>query len=107
MSAHPLEHQPHPHKNGKEIFEHITGTSCGAWWRSTVCTEGTPIGFGIYRIDGRDEGVDLQIGAARRRVPDPALPRFRQIHRRRRRFVLLLEEKRRPDRREHLELGPA
>ena len=39
-------------KNGKEIFEHITGTSCGAWWRSTVCTEGTPIGFGIYRIDG-------------------------------------------------------
>lgn len=38
--------------NGKEIFEHITGTTCGAWWHSTVCTEGAPIGFGIYSIAG-------------------------------------------------------
>lgn len=62
MSAHTHSNINHIHtKNGKEIFEHITGTSCGAWWRSTVCTEGTPIGFGIYRIDGAaDEGVDLQ-----------------------------------------------
>ena len=53
MSAHTHSNINHIHtKNGKEIFEHITGTSCGAWWRSTVCTEGTPIGFGIYRIDG-------------------------------------------------------
>ena len=53
MSAHTHSNINHIHtKNGKEIFEHVTGTSCGAWWRSTVCTEGTPIGFGLYRIDG-------------------------------------------------------
>ena len=53
MSAHTHSNINHIHtKNGKEIFEHVTGTSCGAWWRSTVCTEGTPIGFGIYRIEG-------------------------------------------------------
>ncbi|WP_295938314.1 calcineurin-like phosphoesterase family protein [uncultured Alistipes sp.] len=53
MSAHTHSHINYIHnKNGKEIFEHITGTSCGAWWRSTVCTEGTPIGYAIYRIDG-------------------------------------------------------
>ncbi len=53
MSAHTHSNINYIHtKNGKEIFEHITGTTCGAWWRSTVCTEGTPIGFGVYRIDG-------------------------------------------------------
>ena len=39
MSAHTHSNITHIHtKNGKEIFEHVTGTSCGAWWRSTVCT---------------------------------------------------------------------
>lgn len=53
MSAHTHSNINYIHrKNGKEIFEHVTGTTCGAWWRSTVCTEGTPIGFGLYRIDG-------------------------------------------------------
>ena len=52
MSAHTHSNINYIHrKNGKEIFEHVTGTTCGAWWRSTVCTEGTPIGFGLYRID--------------------------------------------------------
>ena len=32
MSAHTHSNINHIHtKNGKEIFEHITGTSCGAW----------------------------------------------------------------------------
>ena len=53
MSAHTHSNINYIHrKNGKEIFEHVTGTTCGSWWRSTVCTEGTPIGFGLYRIDG-------------------------------------------------------
>lgn len=53
LSAHTHANSNFIHQvNGKEIFEHITGTTCGAWWHSTVCTEGSPIGFGIYRIDG-------------------------------------------------------
>ena len=53
LSAHTHSNINYIHKiNGKEIFEHITGTTCGAWWNSTVCTEGTPIGYGIYSIQG-------------------------------------------------------
>lgn len=53
MSAHTHSNYKYIHTiKGKEIVEHITGTACGAWWRSTVCTEGSPIGFGIFRIDG-------------------------------------------------------
>lgn len=55
MSAHTHSNYKYIHTvKGKEIVEHITGTTCGAWWHSTVCTEGSPIGFGIFRIDGTD-----------------------------------------------------
>lgn len=36
----------------KEIFEHVVGTACGAWWKSTVCGDGTPNGYAIMRIEG-------------------------------------------------------
>jgi len=53
MSAHTHSNINYIHKvNGKEIYEHITGTTCGAWWKSTVCTEGTPNGYAVYDIDG-------------------------------------------------------
>jgi hypothetical protein len=55
MSAHTHSNINYIYPVGsKQIFEHVTGTSCGAWWRSTVCTEGTPIGYGIYRIEGAE-----------------------------------------------------
>lgn len=38
--------------NGKEIFEHVHGTACGAWWNSTICADGTPNGYAIYEIEG-------------------------------------------------------
>lgn len=51
MSAHTHSNINYIHRvNSKGIYEHITGTTCGAWWRSTVCTEGTPNGYGIYHI---------------------------------------------------------
>lgn len=53
MSAHTHSNYKYIHTvKDKEIVEHVTGTSCGAWWRSTVCTDGSPIGFGVFRIDG-------------------------------------------------------
>ncbi|MEG1885506.1 MAG: calcineurin-like phosphoesterase family protein [Alistipes sp.] len=53
LSAHTHSNQNYIHTvNGKEIYEHVTGTTCGAWWRSTVCTEGTPNGYGVYHING-------------------------------------------------------
>lgn len=38
--------------NGKEIYEHNAGATCGAHWHSTLNLDGAPIGYGIYRIDG-------------------------------------------------------
>ena len=41
------------HTSGsKRIREHIVGTSCGAWWHGTICTDGAPNGYGIYEFDG-------------------------------------------------------
>ena len=36
----------------KRIREYILGTSCGAWWHGTVCTDGAPNGYGVFEYDG-------------------------------------------------------
>ena len=33
-------------------MEHTHGTTCGAHWRSNVCLDGTPNGYGVYHING-------------------------------------------------------
>ncbi len=33
-------------------YEHVHGAACGAWWHSTINTDGTPNGYAIYRIEG-------------------------------------------------------
>ncbi len=38
--------------NGKKIYEHNAGATCGAHWYSTLNLDGAPIGYGIYRIKG-------------------------------------------------------
>ena len=38
--------------NGKTIYEHIHGAVCGGMWHSTVCVDGTPNGYGVYKIKG-------------------------------------------------------
>ena len=37
----------------KKIREYILGTSCGAWWHGTVCTDGAPNGYGVFEYDAR------------------------------------------------------
>ena len=48
----------HTHHNrnviGGNIYEHVHGTLCGAWWTGPVCEDGTPSGYGIYEVDGTD-----------------------------------------------------
>lgn len=36
------------------IFEHNHGTVCGAWWTGPVCGDGTPCGYGIYKVKGKE-----------------------------------------------------
>lgn len=34
------------------IFEHNHGTVCGAWWTGDICEDGTPNGYGVYKVNG-------------------------------------------------------
>lgn len=36
------------------IYEHVHGAVCGTWWASTICSDGTPNGYGVYEIDGNN-----------------------------------------------------
>ncbi len=36
----------------RNVYEHIHGAACGAWWKSTINVDGTPNGYGVYEIDG-------------------------------------------------------
>lgn len=49
MSGH--THNNHNVINGN-VYEHVHGTLCGAWWTGPVCEDGTPSGYGIYEVDG-------------------------------------------------------
>jgi len=47
----------HTHWNGNvtindDITEHIHGAACGAFWSGPINKDGTPNGYGIYRIKG-------------------------------------------------------
>ena len=46
----------HTHFNGNSIsenvYEHIHGTVCGAWWTGPVCGDGAPRGYAVYEANG-------------------------------------------------------
>jgi len=39
-----------------DIYEHNHGTVCGAWWTGPVCEDGTPCGYGVYKVKGTQLG---------------------------------------------------
>ena len=51
MSGHRHNNQNYAKGN---IFEHVHGTVCGAWWAGTICQDGTPAGYGVYEVNGTD-----------------------------------------------------
>lgn len=36
------------------LYEHNTGAVSGAWWQGDYCLDGTPVGYGVYEIDGSE-----------------------------------------------------
>ncbi|MBA4139299.1 MAG: calcineurin-like phosphoesterase C-terminal domain-containing protein [Segetibacter sp.] len=36
------------------VYEHVHGTVCGAWWTGPICGDGTPPGYAIYEVNGTD-----------------------------------------------------
>lgn len=54
FKAHLLTGHTHYNENREEegVFEHIHGALCGAWWTANVCSDGTPMGYGVYEVNG-------------------------------------------------------
>ena len=48
----------HTHNNTNNIsdnvYEHVHGTVCGAWWTGPICEDGAPRGYGVYTVKGND-----------------------------------------------------
>lgn len=48
----------HTHTNNNieqgNVYEHVHGTVCGAWWTGPICGDGTPPGYAVYDVDGAD-----------------------------------------------------
>ncbi len=44
----------HVNKIDGNIYEHNHGTVCGAWWTGPICGDGTPCGYGIYKVKGKE-----------------------------------------------------
>lgn len=55
-NVHIMSGHTHYHKNviKGHIFEHNHGTVCGAWWTGDICGDGTPCGYGVYKIKGKE-----------------------------------------------------
>jgi hypothetical protein len=55
-NAHIMSGHTHYHRNVVKgnIFEHNHGTVCGAWWTGPICEDGTPNGYGIYKVKGKE-----------------------------------------------------
>ncbi len=52
MSGHTHYQQSYAITSPISIEERVTATACGAWWHSTVNTDGTPNGYAVYEING-------------------------------------------------------
>lgn len=53
MDGHTHYNQNYVHTTvSPNIYEHIHGAACGAWWRSTINGDGTPNGYAVYDIRG-------------------------------------------------------
>ncbi|WP_161554850.1 calcineurin-like phosphoesterase C-terminal domain-containing protein [Ereboglobus luteus] len=52
MAGHSHNHRNTIIKKPIAAYEHVTGTACGAWWRSTLNTDGTPNGYGVFNFNG-------------------------------------------------------
>ena len=55
-NVHIMSGHTHYHRNViiGNIFEHNHGTVCGAWWTGPICGDGTPCGYGVYSVKGKE-----------------------------------------------------
>ena len=55
-NVHIMSGHTHWHDNVIQgnIYEHNHGTVCGAWWTGPICGDGTPCGYGVYTVKGKE-----------------------------------------------------
>lgn len=55
-NVHIMSGHTHYHVNAIKgnIYEHNHGTVCGAWWTGPICGDGTPGGYGVYKVKGNE-----------------------------------------------------
>ncbi|NML21893.1 metallophosphoesterase [Pseudoflavitalea sp. G-6-1-2] len=55
-NVHIMSGHTHYHRNViiGNVFEHNHGTVCGAWWTGPICGDGTPCGYGVYKVKGNE-----------------------------------------------------
>ena len=53
-NAHIMSGHTHFNRNTitHNVYEHNHGTVCGSWWTGPICQDGTPRGYGVYRVEG-------------------------------------------------------
>lgn len=71
--THYTQNYIHNDVNGKQVYEHIHGAACGAWWSANSNVTGSPNGYNIYDVKGskiedwllkptdRDAGYQMRI----------------------------------------------
>ena len=52
MVGHTHYTQNYIHEGEKEVYEHIHGAACGAWWNANSNVTGAPNGYSIYNVKG-------------------------------------------------------
>lgn len=54
--VHIMSGHTHFNDNWEEgnMMEHNHGTVCGAWWTGPICGDGTPMGYGVYEVNGSE-----------------------------------------------------
>jgi hypothetical protein len=55
-NVHIMSGHTHFHTNTIKgnIYEHNHGTVCGGWWTGPICGDGTPCGYGVYKVKGTE-----------------------------------------------------
>lgn len=52
MVGHTHYNENYIHNNLNNMYEHIHGAACGAWWHSNINGDGTPVGYAVYDVRG-------------------------------------------------------
>ncbi len=52
MVGHTHYNENYIHTDLNDMYEHIHGAACGAWWHSNINGDGTPVGYAVYDVRG-------------------------------------------------------